>query len=125
MTILAFDCAISGLAVWHLKPSPAPPPQPVTRTVITLPPGDQLAAMDNPAIGISPDGSKLAYVAIHAGTRQIYLRALDDLAANPLAGRSRDSAFQLGLDAILRGLHAVADQAARTRAPRERGRARR
>ena len=35
------------LAVWKLKPTPQ---KPVTRTVITLPPGDQLAAFDNLAI---------------------------------------------------------------------------
>ena len=34
-------------------------------------------------------------------------------AANPLAGMSRDRAFKLGLDAILRGLHALAEQGAR------------
>jgi serine/threonine-protein kinase len=75
--------AAASLASWNLKPSP---PKPVTRTVITLPPGDQLAALDLPAIGISPDGTQLAYVAIHSGTQQIYLRALDSLEARPLAG---------------------------------------
>jgi serine/threonine-protein kinase len=75
--------AIASLAVWDLKPSPA---RPVTRTVINLPPGDQLAALDFPAIAISPDGTQLAYVAIHAGTRQIHLRALDSLEARALAG---------------------------------------
>src|ERR1700730_6038228 len=65
------------LAVWKLKPTPQ---KPVTRTVITLPPGDQLAAFDNLAIAISPDGTQLAYVAIRGGTRQIFLRALNSLA---------------------------------------------
>lgn len=75
--------AIGGLVVWNLKPTPA---KPVSRMLINLPPGDQLAALDYPAIAISPDGTKFAYVAIHSGTRQIYLRPLDDLEANPLAG---------------------------------------
>ena len=78
--------AIAGIAVWNLKPAPSPPLQPVTRTVITLPPGDQLAAVDYPAIAISPDGTKLAYVATHSGRRQIYLRPLDLLEAKPLPG---------------------------------------
>jgi Tol biopolymer transport system component len=82
--VLALVAALAAsVAVWNLKPSAA---KPVTRTVITLPPGDQLAAQDYPAIAISPDGSQLAYVAIHSGTRQIYLRALDTLEAKPLAG---------------------------------------
>jgi len=75
--------AIVGFAVWNLKPAPV---RPVTRTVINLPPGDQLAALDFPAIAISPDGTQLAYVASRGGTRQIYLRFLDSLEARPLAG---------------------------------------
>src|ERR1700732_5051775 len=62
------------------------PQKPVTRTVITLPPGDQLAALDDVAIAISPDGTQLAYVAIRGSTRQIFLRALNSLEAKPLAG---------------------------------------
>ena len=81
--------ALVGLAVWNLKPAPAPLIKPVTRTVITLPPGDQLAALDYPAIAISADGTQLAYVAFHGGTRQIYLRSLDSLEAKPLAGHRR------------------------------------
>jgi serine/threonine-protein kinase len=75
--------AATGFTVWNLKPSAG---KPVSRTVINLPPGDQLAALDFPAIAISPDGTQLAYVAIHSGTRQIYLRALDSLEAKPVAG---------------------------------------
>jgi Tol biopolymer transport system component len=74
---------VAGFAVWNLRPAPQ---LPVTRTVINLPPGDQLAALDFPAIAISPDGARIAYVAFHSGTRQIYLRALDSLEAKPLAG---------------------------------------
>ena len=83
---LLLVAAIAGFAGWTLKLSPAPPAKPVTRTVIDLPPGDQLAAQDNPAIAISPDGSQIAYVAFHSGTRQIFLRALDSLDAKALAG---------------------------------------
>jgi len=75
--------AIVGFAVWNLKPAPV---RPVTRTVITLPSGDQLAALDLPAIAISPDGTQLAYVASRGGMQQIYLRFLDSLEARPLAG---------------------------------------
>jgi hypothetical protein len=83
---LLVGAAGAGFAVWVLKPVPSPPARPVTRTVINLPPGDQLAALDHPAIAISPDGTQLAYVAIHSGIRQIYLRALDSLEARPLIG---------------------------------------
>jgi eukaryotic-like serine/threonine-protein kinase len=74
----------AGAAVWFLKPAPSLPS--VTRTVIDLPPADQLAALDYPAVAISPDGKQLAYIATHSGQRQIFLRAIDSLDAKPILG---------------------------------------
>jgi eukaryotic-like serine/threonine-protein kinase len=76
---------IAGLAVWNLKPMPA---RPVTRTVITLPQGLQLAGLGNgPALSVSPDGSYLAYAASQGdGAQQLYLRAMDGLDAKPIPG---------------------------------------
>jgi eukaryotic-like serine/threonine-protein kinase len=85
---LLFGAAIASLATWSLKPSPSPPR--VTRTVITLPPGQRLSGFGDLALAISPDGSQLAYVATtqEAGgeTRRIYLRAMNRLEANPIPG---------------------------------------
>ena len=75
--------AITGFAIWNLKPSP---PQPVSRTVITLPPGQKLAGLDQPAVALSPDGTQLAYVATQGGTQQLYVRAMDSLDATPIPG---------------------------------------
>ncbi len=81
---LLLGAAIAGFAVWNLKPLL---PQPVTRTVINLPPGQQLAGLDSgPSVALSPDGTHLAYVARQGGTQQIYLRALDSLEAKPIPG---------------------------------------
>jgi len=80
---LLLGAAIAGLATWNLKPSP---PGPVSRTVITLPPGQQLAGLEQPAVALSPDGSQLAYVAIQGTIQQIYLRAMDGLEARPIPG---------------------------------------
>ncbi len=76
---------IAGVAVWSLKPSP---PRPVTRTVITLPPGERLAGgPDQLAVAVSPDGSHVAYVASRSGSvQQLYLRAMDSLEARPIPG---------------------------------------
>jgi serine/threonine protein kinase/Tol biopolymer transport system component len=75
---------IASLATWNLKPSP---PQPVTRTVINLPSGQQLGGMDSgPTLAISPDGTHLAYVARQGGTQQLYLRAMDSLDAKAISG---------------------------------------
>jgi serine/threonine protein kinase/Tol biopolymer transport system component len=78
---------VTGLAVWYLKPSAVFPSQPVSRTVIDLPPGQQLVGLDNgPALALSPDGTRLAYVARQGGAQQLYLRAFDILEARPIPG---------------------------------------
>jgi eukaryotic-like serine/threonine-protein kinase len=75
---------VTGLAVWSLKPSP---PQPVSRLVMNLPPGQQLAGLNSgPAVALSPDGTHLAYVARQGGTQQLYLRAMDSLEGKPIPG---------------------------------------
>ena len=77
--------AVGCIATLYLKPSPSP--QPVTRAVINLPPGQQLAGLDGgPVVALSPDGAHLAYVARQGGSQQIYLRAMDSLEARPIAG---------------------------------------
>ncbi len=81
---LLLGAVIASLAVWSLKPSP---PRPITRTVITLPPGERLAGLDLPAVALSPDGTHLAYVASRSGgVQQLYLRAMDSLEARPIPG---------------------------------------
>jgi serine/threonine-protein kinase len=74
--------AVGAIATWNRKSSP---PQPVTRTVINLPPGQQLAGLDSgPAVTLSPDGTHLVYVARRGGTQQLYLRAMDSLESKPI-----------------------------------------
>jgi Tol biopolymer transport system component/predicted Ser/Thr protein kinase len=82
--VLVLGVGVASLATWSLKPAP---PRPVTRTVITLPPGQQLAGLENgPAVTLSPDGTHLAYVARQSGIQQLYLRAMDSLEARPIPG---------------------------------------
>ena len=80
---LATACVVTGLAVWYLKPTPS---KPVTRTVITLPADQRLAADENPAVVISPDGRLLAYAAIQGGVQHLYLRAMESLEAKAIPG---------------------------------------
>ncbi len=54
---------IAGLAIWSLKPAPVPEERPVSRAVVPLLPGQQLAGLEQPAVAVSPDGTQLAYVA--------------------------------------------------------------
>ena len=81
VTLSLFVAAVTGLAIWNLKPTP---PKPVTRTVINLPPGDRLVGPDQPALALSPDGKQLAYAAIRGVTSQIYLRSMDSQEARPI-----------------------------------------
>jgi serine/threonine-protein kinase len=37
-------------------------------------------------LALSPDGTHLAYAAIHGGTQQLYLRAMDSTEARPISG---------------------------------------
>jgi serine/threonine-protein kinase len=75
---------LAAAAAWMLKPSPQPR---VSRLTITLPAGDRLAGLDLPVVAISPDGSRLVYVATRGGgVPQLYLRAMDSLDARLIPG---------------------------------------
>jgi eukaryotic-like serine/threonine-protein kinase len=80
---LLLGAAISGIAIWNLKPTPS---KPVTRTVINLPPGDRLVGPDQTSVALSPDGKQLAYAALRGGISQLYLRAMDSLESKPIPG---------------------------------------
>ncbi len=73
---------LSGLAGWGLTRPPPTLPAPITRMSIVLP---QTQVRTNPGrrgVSISPTGAQVVYVA----NSQLYLRALDELQAQPLAG---------------------------------------
>jgi Tol biopolymer transport system component/tRNA A-37 threonylcarbamoyl transferase component Bud32 len=85
--VVLLASAIGSLATLNLRQAVAPTLLPVTRTVINLSAGQQLAGLDNgPAIALSPDGSHLVYVARQGGVQQIYLHAMDSLESNPIPG---------------------------------------
>jgi serine/threonine-protein kinase len=75
----------TALAAWTLI---RPETRPIARLSVVLPPGERLGLSPaQAAIAISPDGSRLAYVAEREGApRQLYLRALDELEPTPLPG---------------------------------------
>ncbi len=79
--VMLLVAAIAGIAIWNPKPSP---PQPVSRVVITLPPNERLAGLDQPAVALSSDGKQLVFVATQGGTQQLYLRAMDNLEARSI-----------------------------------------
>ncbi len=81
---------LTGLATWF---SLRPPPHPVNRWNISLPESAPIApigsapfAVGQPALAISPDGSKIVYVADIDGTTQLYLRLLNQVQVMPIPG---------------------------------------
>jgi Tol biopolymer transport system component/predicted Ser/Thr protein kinase len=79
-------CVVVGLAVWNLRPAPAP--RPITRFTLPLPPAQVPMGIDVPRLAISPDGAHVAFVANPSGggLQRLYLRAMDDSEAKPLSG---------------------------------------
>jgi len=71
--------ALTGFVVWTAKRST---PQPVARFTLTLPEGQQFTNTGRQSIAISPDGTRIVYVA----NRQLYLRPLSALEARPIPG---------------------------------------
>jgi len=80
-------CVTIGLTVWNLKPTSSQAPRPVTRFSLTLPASQHLVSSDSPTIAISPDGSRVAYVASQGGnSEQMYIRSMDASEAKPVPG---------------------------------------
>ena len=73
---------VAGLTAWTLWPRPSPL---VARFVVSLPQGQLMSSTSRRMIALSPDGSKLAYVA----NNQLYLRPISSLDASPLIERGQ------------------------------------
>ena len=69
---------LGGIAAWFLKPSAPSLAQNPAYLEINLPPGDELETTMTPPIAISPNGRHLAYVAIHHGVHQLFVRTLGE-----------------------------------------------
>ena len=71
--------AMVGAAAWTLKPTP---PLAISRFTFALPEGQQLGVVNSQSLALSPDGTRLVYVA----NSQLYLRSMSDLEARPITG---------------------------------------
>jgi serine/threonine-protein kinase len=74
----------AAVALWFRPAGTASPPR-VTRLELALPPNLELYTSAR-TIALSPDGSRLAFIGVLNGARQIYLRRLDQFEATPLRG---------------------------------------
>lgn len=77
----------TGIAFWSLLRGTQPPLRAsLSRVVVALPPGDRLPLGRTPVATLSPDGSRLVYVAVRGGVGQLFLRAMDSFEAKPIPG---------------------------------------
>ena len=75
----------AGVAAWLLKPAP-PVAHVVSRFEYPLPDGQTFTRAGRHVLAISPDGTKIVYVA----NQQLYLRSIDQLDAHPIPGTAED-----------------------------------
>ena len=79
--VVVMATGLALFSLFRLTRSSAPPSRPMTITEISLPPGTELRRGGSSAVAISPDGRHVAYVAKRGETRELYLRALDQMEA--------------------------------------------
>jgi eukaryotic-like serine/threonine-protein kinase len=83
--VAAVAVGVAVFAAWNRTGTGTPENAPVRRLELTLPVGVELFA-SNRTVAVSPDGAKVVFVGVRAGTRQVYVRSLDQLDAVPLRG---------------------------------------
>ena len=75
-----------GVALWSPWRASPPAQRPVSRVVINLPQGQTFWEL-SPDLGISPDGTQIAYNARTGSSRQqLYVRRLNELESKPISG---------------------------------------
>ena len=92
----ALAAVFAGVAAWALLLRPGPPPAPVSRYGLLLPPGQEHQRHAWPTFGIAPHGAWLAYVGPIPGVaigpsgftrpEQLWVKFRDRFEATPLAG---------------------------------------
>jgi Tol biopolymer transport system component len=84
-SIAALAALVAGVAPFALRIAP-PASVPGVRFTIQAPPGTELV-LDKTPVAISPDGSRIAFIASDStGAQRIWLRPLQQLTAVPVAG---------------------------------------
>jgi len=95
--VLPWAVAIAALGVAAVALSransttPVDQPAAVRRMELTLPPGVELFTSTK-TVAVSPDGSRVAFVGVRTGVRQVFLRALDQFEVVPLQGSDNATA---------------------------------
>ena len=80
--IAVLIAAVSGLALWTFTPSTPTAPLTVVRFSVPLAEGQQLTSINRNALAISPDGTRMAYVANNG----LHLRNMSNLEVRSIPG---------------------------------------
>jgi Tol biopolymer transport system component len=83
LATLVAGSVIAGLTVWTLM---RPAPQRPARWPLTPSAGESMTSQTGTDIAISPDGTRIVYIADRNGTRQLYLRRTDQLGTAAIPG---------------------------------------
>jgi serine/threonine protein kinase len=84
--------AVTAYVIWNMKP--VTPPQPVTRTVLQLGPGERFFVPSVLPFAISPDGRRMVYFASRGvQSAQLFVRALDTTESRVISPTGGDAPF--------------------------------
>jgi eukaryotic-like serine/threonine-protein kinase len=96
--VAAASVAIALFAtLWGVRRTGSPTSS-VTRLDLDLPPGVELVTVYPPAMVLSPDGTRVAFVGVFRGSRQLYTRRLDQFETVPLRGTENANAVFISPD---------------------------
>jgi eukaryotic-like serine/threonine-protein kinase len=96
--VAAASAAMALLAVQQGSRRTASPVGPVTRLDLDLPAGVELVSVYPPAVVLSPDGTRVAFVGAFRGLRQLYTRRLDQFETVPIRGTENANAVFISPD---------------------------
>lgn len=89
--VTAFSLLTAAAASWQAARAGSHPPQPTVRLTLPLP-GDDYLPVHGSAVAVSPDGTHVVYAAMREQRRQLFVRAMDRLEAQPVTGTEDGSA---------------------------------
>ena len=84
---------------WRSWQGPTAPPAAMTRLELSLPVGVELFPSTSSTVVASPNGRAVAFVGTSGGSRQLFLRRLDELQFRPLRGTTGATTASFSLDA--------------------------
>jgi eukaryotic-like serine/threonine-protein kinase len=96
--VAALSVAVALLVVQQRSRATGSPAGSVTRLDLDLPAGVELVTVYPPAMVLSPDGTRVAFVGVFRGSRQLYTRRLDQFETVPIRGTENANAVFMSPD---------------------------